>query len=69
MERKHRRQECPEITHMAMGFQPRSFPVGGMYVKDFGWLKKVEKITRFSSIASEPFRVRNGKIYRVRSMV
>ena len=33
---------------MAMGFRPRSFPVGGMYVKGIGRLTKVKKITRFS---------------------
>ena len=35
------RRECPAITYMAMGFQPRSFPVGGMYVKGIGQLTKV----------------------------
>ena len=24
------RRECPAITYMAMGFRPRSFPVGGV---------------------------------------
>ena len=44
--RTHRhRQECPEITYMAMVFRPHSFPVGGMYMKGTGWLTK---ITRFS---------------------
>ena len=42
------RRECPAITYMAMGFRPRSFPVGGMYVKGIGRLTKVKKITRFS---------------------
>ena len=43
------RRECPAITYMAMGFRPRSFPVGGMYVKGIGQLTKVKKkITRFS---------------------
>ena len=42
------RRECPAITYMAMGFRPRSFPVGGMYVKGVGRLTKVKKITRFS---------------------
>ena len=28
---------------MAMGFRPRSFPVGGMYVKGIGRLTKVKK--------------------------
>ena len=42
------RQECPEITYMAMGFRPHSFPVGGMYVKGIGRLTNVKKkITRF----------------------
>ena len=45
--RNHRR-ECPAITYMAMGIRPRSFPVGGMYVKGIGRLTKVKKITRFS---------------------
>ena len=36
-------QQCPEITYMAMGFRPRLFPVGGMYVKGIGRLTKVEK--------------------------
>ena len=45
--RLHRR-ECPAITYMAMGFRPRSFPVGGMYVKGIGRLTKVKKITLFS---------------------
>ena len=40
--RLHRR-ECPAITYMAMGFRPRSFPVGGMYVKGIGRLTKVKK--------------------------
>ena len=40
--RKHRR-ECPAITYMAMGFRPRSFPVGGMCVKGIGRLTKVKK--------------------------
>ena len=31
-----------------MGFRPRSFPVGGMYVKGIRRLTKVKKITRFS---------------------
>ena len=35
------RQECPEITYMAMGFRPHSFPVGGMYMKGTGRLTKV----------------------------
>ena len=35
------RQECPEITYMAMGFRPHSFPVGGMYLKGTGQLTKV----------------------------
>ena len=50
----YRRQECPEITYIAMGFRPHSFPVGEMYVKGIGRLKKVEKkLTRFFfSIAS-----------------
>ena len=39
---RHRR-ECPAITYMAMGFRPRSFPVGGMYVKGVGRLTKVKK--------------------------
>ena len=43
------RRECPAITYMAMGFRPRSFPVGGMYVKGIGRLTKVKKkITCFS---------------------
>ena len=29
------------ITYMAIGFRPRSFPVGGMYVKGIGRLTKV----------------------------
>ena len=33
---------------MAMGFRPRSFPVGGMYVKGIGWSTTVKKNTRFS---------------------
>ena len=34
---------------MAMGFRPRSFPVGGMYVKGIGRLTKVKKkFTLFS---------------------
>ena len=37
------RRECPAITYMAMGFRPRSFPVGGMYVKGVGRLTKVKK--------------------------
>ena len=37
---RHRR-ECPEITYMAMGFRPHSFPVGGMYMKGTGRLMKV----------------------------
>ena len=37
------RRECPAITYTAMGFRPRSFPVGGMYVKGIGWLTKVKK--------------------------
>ena len=37
------RRECPAITYMAMGFRPRSFPVGGMYVKGIGRLTKVTK--------------------------
>ena len=37
------RRECPAITYMAMGFRPRSFPVGGMYVKGTGRLTKVTK--------------------------
>ena len=41
-ENTHRR-ECPAITYMAMGFRPRSFPVGGMYVKGVGRLTKVKK--------------------------
>ena len=36
------RQECPEITYMATGFRPHSFPVGGMYMKGTGKLKKVK---------------------------
>ena len=42
-----RHQECPEITYMAMGFRPHSFPAGGMYVKGIGRLTKVKEITRF----------------------
>ena len=40
-----RRQECPEITYVAMGFRPHSFPVRGMYVhmKGFGRLTKIKK--------------------------
>ena len=41
-------QECPEITYLAMGFRPHSFPVGGMYVKGIGLLTKVKKIACFS---------------------
>ena len=37
------RRECPAITYMAMGFRPRSFPVGGMYVKGVVRLTKVKK--------------------------
>ena len=37
------RQECPEITYMAMGFRPHWFRVGGMYMKGTGRLTKVEK--------------------------
>ena len=37
------RRECPVITYMAMGFRPRSFPVGEMYVKGIGRLTKVKK--------------------------
>ena len=45
----HHRRECPEITYMAMGVQPHSFPVGGVYVKGVGRPTKVKKkITRFS---------------------
>ena len=40
-----RRQEWTEITYMAMGFRPHSFPVGGMYVKGIGQLAKVKKKT------------------------
>ena len=37
------RQECPEITYMAMAFRPHSFPVGGMYMNGTGRLTKVKK--------------------------
>ena len=37
------RQECPEITYMAMGFRPHTFPVGGMYMKGTGRQAKVKK--------------------------
>ena len=37
------RREFPAITYMAMGFRPRSFPVGEMYVKGIGRLTKVKK--------------------------
>ena len=40
---RYHRRECPAITYMAMGFRPRSFPVGGMYVKGIGRLTKVKK--------------------------
>ena len=40
-----RRQECLEITYMAMGFRPHSFPVEGMYVKGIGGLTRVKKKT------------------------
>ena len=43
---KSYRQECLEITYMAMGLRPHSFPVRGMYVKGIGWLTKVEKKSR-----------------------
>ena len=47
------RQECPEITYMAIGFRPHSFPVVGMYVKGIGRLTKVKKNHSFLfSIAS-----------------
>ena len=36
------RQDCPEITYMAMGFRP------GKYMKGTGRLTKVTKIARFS---------------------
>ena len=39
----------PEITYMAMGFRPHSFPVGGMFVKGIGRLKKVEKKKAYAS--------------------
>ena len=41
--RSQHRQEGPEITCMAMGFRPHSFPVGGMYVKGIGRSTKVIK--------------------------
>ena len=45
----YHRQKRPEITYMAMGFRPHSFPVGGMYGKGIGRPMKVKKkITRFS---------------------
>ena len=47
------RRECPAITYMAMGFWPRSFPVGGMYVKGIGRLTKDEKPTTSSRTAEE----------------
>ena len=31
-DRDERHQKCPEITYMAMGFQPHSVPVGGMHM-------------------------------------
>ena len=53
-------QQCPEITymHMAMGFWPHSFLVGGMYVKGIGRLTKVEKNhSLLFSIASLTYKV------------
>ena len=56
----HDRQECPEITYMAMGFRPHSFPVGGMYMRGTGRLTKVlKKIARFSF----PLRLKRKKYF------
>ena len=38
-----RRQECPDITNMAMGYRAHSFPVGGMFVEGIGRLTKVKR--------------------------
>ena len=39
----YHRRECPDITYMAMGFRPHSFPVGVMYMKGTGQRTKVKK--------------------------
>ena len=52
---RHRR-ECSAITYMAMGFWPRSFPVGGMYVKGVGRLTKVNPFTATGRIYTSPKR-------------
>ena len=61
------RQECPEITYMAMGFRPHSFPVGGMYVKGIGRFTKVkENHSLLFSIASLTYPLKSAsQILRV----
>ena len=39
----YHRRECPEITYMAMGSRPHSFPVRGVYMKGTGRRTKVKK--------------------------
>ena len=49
------RQDCPEITYIAMGFRPHSFPVGGMnWAVDESYKKSLASLLKRKECFTNP---------------